>query len=381
MQRRTALLAAGPLWATGAWATAQRDAAAPHTAPAEAIERLATAFRQAPPNAGPDDGHHVGLLQVDWAAGQVQLEARVPVPSRAHGLLALADGGFVAIANKPGRWLMRLDAQGRVLRLHELDAEQPRRTLNGHAVVSADGRWLYTTETDPVSDTGWLGVRDAHTLQRVAQFSSHGIDPHQLLWAPDGTLVVANGGILRDGLARKRKGEPMTPRLVRLSSQSGRLLGGWTLPDPQLSFRHIAWSADGLRLGIGLQAEHEDLAQRAQSPALAVWDGQTLRTPSSDPRAAGYAGDIAAGPGGGFVISAQKSGLALWWHPGDPTACTVVAQITEPCALVASADKASVSIGGGRGLARWHRQDPPRMVRWPLPLAPDNHAVRLLPQA
>ena len=201
-------------------------------------------------------------------------------------------------------------------------------------------------------------VRDARTLARVAQFASHGIDPHQLLLAPGDTLVVANGGIPRDTLARRIAGATLASSLVRINASSGRLLGQWTLPDSQLSPRHIAWAAGpeqafGSLLVAGLQAEHESSAERHSASALAVWDGRNLTLPTTDARAGGYAGDIAAGPGGGFVINAQNQGRGLWWHPAQPEQLTLVAELTEPCALVAWSDGNGVSLSAGRGVARF----------------------------
>lgn len=373
MKRRTALLASLPL----AWlpAGAARAASAEgETAP----WRLATAWRVAGTHAA-DTGDRVGIFGVDWAAGRLQLQAELAIPSRAHGLLALPDGGFMAVAARPGRWLLRCDAQGAEVRRWSMDDDTPARSFDGHLEASADGAWLYTVETDPATGAGWISVRDARSLQRVAQFSSGGIDPHQLLLTEDGGLVVANGGIVRDSRGRKIALEKMDSSLVRLDARSGRLLGQWRLPDSRLSLRHIAWShADRPLLGIALQAEHDLAEQRAEAPLLALWDGHALSLPTADNRGGGYAGDIAAAPGGGFVLSAQKQGLGLWWQPGDPDALTRLAELTEPCALVASADGAGVVLGAARGLARWHSRLPARMLAWPVPLAPDNHAVRLL---
>lgn len=378
MKRRTMLLTGGAAW-PALWSASAAAAAAPVATGGE-VERLATAWRASTGDGGTpgDGGDRVGVFEVDWAAGRVALLGETAVPTRAHGLLALADGGFLAVALRPGRWLLRADATGRVQQRLDLDAAGERRTLNGHVVAGPDGRWLFTTETDPTDDSGWIAVRDARTLARVAEFRSHGVDAHQLLPAADGTLLVANGGIARDALGRKRAGVALDSSLVRLGAASGRLLGQWRLADRALSIRHLAW-AHGERplLGVALQAEHEQAADRAAAPVLAVWDGERLAVPAVDARAGGYAGDIAAAPGGGFVISAQKQGRCLWWHPGEPEAMTLVAELRQPCALAPGADGTGVSIGAGRGLARWHARLAPRMMAWPLALAPDNHWVRL----
>ena len=135
------------------------------------------------------------------------------------------------------------------------------------------------------------------------------MDPHQLLRDAQGMLVVANGGIPRTADGKKRDLHLMAPSLVRLNPANGELLGQWRLADPRLSIRHLAWSTgDQPLLGVALQAEHDDIDQRRAAPALALWDGKELRIPTRTATAGGYAGDIAPGPGGGFVISGQRVG-------------------------------------------------------------------------
>jgi uncharacterized protein len=276
--------------------------------------------------------------------------------------------------------VMRVSADGRATA--HWQAPERSRTFNGHAELDATAGTLFTTETDPDTGAGWVSVRHLDTLEPIGPgFASRGIDPHQMLPAGDGTLWLANGGIARDALGRKLTGEPMAPSLVRLSMGDGRLLGRWTLPDTRLSIRHLALAAHTSGpeplLGLALQAERDGAADRAAAPVLAVCDGTTLRAVAADAQAGGYAGDISAGPGGGFVVSAQKQGHALWWHPGEPERLTLVAQVTEPCGLVAWPGGGGAQISAGRGLALWHARHGARMLAWPLPLAPDNHIVRL----
>ena len=336
-----------------------------------APERYAIACRR--------DGRDVAmLLDIDWHAGRLVLRAETALPGRAHGLEPLADGGVLVVANRPGRWLWRLDAAGAVVARSEWADRPDARTLNGHAIVGDDGSTAWSTETDPRSGRGWLVRRDLRTLAPQDAFETHGADPHQLLHADAGRLVLANGGIARDAAGRRREGEPVDSSLVLIDAASGRLAGRWTLPDRDLSLRHLAWSHDGQRLGVALQAEHADAAQRAAAPLLAVLDGSRLVVPSTDHRHQGYAGDIAPAPGGGFVLSAQKAGRCLWWQPQTPGRLTVVAELTEPCALAPSDEGLGVAIGAGLGAARWHAEQAPRMLSWPAPLAPDNHWVRLV---
>lgn len=334
--------------------------------PARAVghQRLGAAWR----GANEDSAHQVGVLEVDWERRSLRIAGATSVPSRPHGLLPEAGGGLLAVALRPGRWLMRLDADGRVMvRIDIADETLPRR-FDGHVVASADGRVLYTTETDTRTGAGRIGVRDAASLRKLDDWPSHGLEPHQLLLDPAGALVVANGGIRRDSHDRKLDLDRMDASLVRLDARDGALRGQWKLPDPRLSIRHLAWGQDGL-LGVALQAEHDDPAQRRAAPALAVWDGERLATP---PGGEGYAGDIAGAPGGGFVISHAMRDVAWWWHPSAPERLTPVAQLQRAYAL-AGGD--AVLIAAGRGLARWHPTAAPAMLPWPAPMALDNHIV------
>lgn len=369
LPRRRFLAALSSLAIGGAARAAPAELRAPR-------QRLAAAWRLPDGSAGELD--RVGVLEIDWAASRISVLADHPAPGRAHGLLAMPDGGFVAVANRPGRWLLRCDAQGRVMQRHALDDDGAPHTLGGHAMLSADGQRLFTCETNPDTGDGWIGVRSPDTLRRVGEFPSQGLDPHQMLLDGEGRLWVANGGIprLRDG--RKTALERMAPSLVQLAADDGRLLAQHRLDDARLSLRHMAWAeGGGERLGVALQAEHDDEARRREAPLLAVLEDGRLSVPTHDAQGAGYAGDIAAGPGGGFVLSGQRTGRGLWWHPGAATELVRVAKLGEPCALAHWDGGRGVLIAARLGVARWHISDAPRMLRWPMPMSPDNHWMLL----
>jgi hypothetical protein len=331
--------------------------------------RLGVAWRG--PQAGSD--HHVGILAVDWAARTLRVAGQLRVPTRPHGLLAEPDGGLLAVALRPGRWLLRLAPDGRLRQRIDIADEPLPRRFGGHVVASADGSRLYTTETDSHGGRGRIGVRDARTLKKLDDWDSHGVEPHQLLLDREGHVVLANGGIWRDRDDRKIALDRMEASLVRLHGASGAPLGQWRLADPRLSVRHLAWAHDGL-LGVALQAEHDDAADRAAAPALAVWDGQALQAvPGGD----GYAGEITGVPaaaGGGFVLSNALRDTAWWWHPAAPGRLTEVARLQRAYAL---ATHSGVLIAAARGLARWHPREAPAMLPWPEAMALDNHMVAL----
>jgi uncharacterized protein len=331
------------------------------------------------------DAHHAGVLAVDWHERRVWIEHATRLPSRPHGLLAEPDGGLLVLAARPGAWMLRLDAQGQVQTQRMLDSETPSRRLDGHVCMSTRGDWLYTTETD-AQGQGWVSVRDRRDLRRQDQWPTHGVDPHHLLLDHEGHLMVANGGIARTPDGNKRDLHLMASSLVRLNTRNGELLGRWALPDARLSMRHLAWHTPHTLhlphkalLGVALQAEHDDPAQRAAAPLLALWDGQSLDIPVAQQPARGYAGDITAVGSGGFVLSAQRAHQAHHWSPSKADAMQRIAEVQEPCALAAD-PQGAVLMACGAGVARWHPSQDAAMLRWPEAMALDNHWV-LMPSA
>lgn len=289
------------------------------------------------------DQYFVGVVAA--VDRRLQVRQRIVVPTRAHGVSALGDGTLIAVARRPGDWLLRW-------RLGRAPAEwhwaEPGRSFNGHAVPSADGRRLFTTETVADSGTSVVGVRDGETLVKLDEWPTHGIDAHALL-VEGNTLLVANGGIVtRPETGRvKHDLHRMDSSLVRLGAAGGRLLAQWRLPDRRLSLRHLA--ANGSRIGVALQAEHDDATERAAAPVLAVLDDAGLRTVGDAPRLNGYGGDITP-LGNGFAVSAPRAGRVAAWRPRDGWDEPLM--LEEACAL---ATAGHATLIGGQPLAARYR--------------------------
>ncbi|WP_296507500.1 DUF1513 domain-containing protein [Rhodoferax sp.] len=242
------------------------------------------------------------------------------LPDRAHQLLPLLGTGAgrrqqaLVVARRPGEYLARVDTRsGRLLQLHTMESD---RYLGGHAVQSPDGRFIFTTESDGDTGQGLIAQRDTHTLEVVREFASGGIGPHALLWANNGELMVANGGILTlpETGRRKRNIPRMEPNLSRIGTQSGQIREQFALDDRFLSLRHLAMAPDGT-LAVALQAEHADPELRQAAPALAILGPEGLKAvPWTAPPAAwqGYAGDI-CWAGDTFWISSTYAGQVAGW--------------------------------------------------------------------
>jgi len=292
MQRRTWLLHAAAIGLAGPLAAAR--AAAP-------AATFAAAWDDA------QGRHHVGLVTAG-GRGPLRVLHALELPTRAHGVWVEGGGRLLVAARRPGDWLLRWRPGETTPQWCWSD---PQRRYAGHVVAA--GRHLYTTETDLDSGAGRIVVRAAGTLEPLADWPTHGIDPHQLMFDADGSLLVANGGVpTRPETGRvKLDRAGMDPSLVRLDARSGTLLGQWRLADPRLSIRHLARHASGV-VGIALQAEHDAPPQREAAPLLALFDGRSLRCADADTPLAGYGGDIAATADGFAVGATRAGGVARW---------------------------------------------------------------------
>ena len=181
-----------------------------------------------------------------------------------HPSLPLA----VFVGRRPSCESYLIDTRdGRLLQTLTSPAE---RHFYGHGVFHKDGEWFYSTEND-TSQPG-RGVLGAYRLQgerleRVAERSTHGLGPHQLLWLPGGEeLVVANGGIRTEADSRVMMNlDAMEPSLV-LMHRDGTLISKEQLPERMNSVRHLAVAADGTIVsGQQYEGDPQDVA-----PLLAI---------------------------------------------------------------------------------------------------------------
>lgn len=251
--------------------------------------------------------HHVGVLELSPASAphgqQLRVRHALQVPTRAHAVLPLGDGSLVAVARRPGAWLLRWrpGSPAATARWRWSNAD---RSFNGHVLPhGADA--LLCTEQDAADGAGLLVRRDARTLAVTDEWPTGGIDPHAVLARPEGGWLVANGGVPTLPESGRVKGDlsAMDSSVVHLDVR-GRPVGVWRLADKRLSLRHLARHGDGL-VGVALQAEHEEAEARRRAPLLALLDGEGLRLGEAA-ALDGYAGDIVARPTG-FLLGATRA--------------------------------------------------------------------------
>ena len=303
---RRQLLAAGVGGASALWA---RATGALPTVEAEApSDRLAFASAAATG----DGGHCVVGLD---AAGRELF--RAGLPSRGHQMAVSPDGTrLFATPRRPGTTAAIVDLRRRTV---ATNCESPRgRHFYGHAVFSADGEHLLTTENDYRRGRGVVAVRDARTLEVVAEFDSGGVGPHELAWLASARLAVANGGIRTHPSAPREKLNlsRMAPNLTILDAATGQLIEQAPALDQQASVRHLAY-ASGDQVVVAMQYEgppSDDvplLAAHRGNGALEPWHAPVDRQRNMKQYVASVAVDRATGHA---AATCPRANLVTFWN-------------------------------------------------------------------
>jgi uncharacterized protein len=258
----------------------------------------------------------------DQYVGGLSLERRevfgARIPMRAHGCAVdPTDANRVLFfARRPGTHAFELRRD--TLQVRSVFETGTGRHLAGHGMFSADGAVLLTPEHDYENIRGVVAVRDARTCEIVREIDTHGIDPHEIAWLPDGrTMLVANGGIMTHprSFRRKLNIDTMDPSLCAIDTHSGECLEQWRLPDHLLSIRHLALASDGTAVA-GLQYEGE----RERTPGIVALHRpkgalQLLSAPADEMRKfAGYVASVALSEAHDLITAAcpYGSGVACW---------------------------------------------------------------------
>lgn len=297
---------------------------------------------------------------------------RIALPARGHAAAAHPQQAIaVAFARRPGSFAFVIDCLTGQVR-HSL-APPEGRQFNGHGAFSADGSILMTSEVVAEGSAGRIGVWETAGYTRIGEWDSGGIGPHDLKLLPDGSLVVANGGIRTDPADRTKLNLPeMRPNLTQLSA-TGEVLAQAALDASlhQNSIRHLAMSGD--RIAFAMQWEG-DSAEAV--PQLGLW------TPAQAPQLCppddgdafamkGYAGSIALGGDLIGLTSATAGVVMLFDAAGRQVAKHQRADISGlaalPDGLVATDGQGGIWRVAVEGLTPLARSD----VAW------DNHLIAL----
>ena len=262
--------------------------------------------------------HTSNIYAVALMNAQGVITQQHQLPDRGHDCVFRPDGRqLVVFARRPGTFMYVIDVASRQL-LHQ-HAAAAARHFYGHGCFNAQGTLLYVTENDYARARGVIGVYDVQKgYERVGEFDSHGIGPHDIVRQNDNaTIIVANGGIEThpDTGRDKLNLQNMRSNLSVINRHTGELLQQFDLPAElkQLSLRHMALDAQGDCYFGGQYegAEHNHpplLGVLRHNGDFSIWQTpHTLRLPMNN-----YVSSICTVPGHPLLLaSSAKGGVAL----------------------------------------------------------------------
>ncbi|WP_436642406.1 DUF1513 domain-containing protein [Microbaculum sp. FT89] len=174
----------------------------------------------------------------------------IPLEARGHSFAIDRSGRrAVAFARQPGRFAVAFDVDGAAP--PQPFTAEPDRHFFGHGTFADADRLLIATENDYGGERGVAGVYDvAAGMRRIGEFSTGGLDPHEVVLMPDGrTLCIANGGVLThpDYGKLELNLDTMVPSIAYVDIATGDLLETAELPRElhKLAFHHLAVDAFG----------------------------------------------------------------------------------------------------------------------------------------
>lgn len=265
---------------------------------------------------------------------------RTKLPGRGHGFARNGETAIV-FGRRPGAFAAMLGlARGEVRAwLHPA----PGHVFAGHGVFLAGGRLLAIVEYAHADAAGAVSLREtAPGFRELARWPTHGIDPHEMILA-GGHLVVANGGIPQGFQPRRDDPDLCRPSLARLDPHDGRLVD-LAEPPPALrrvSLRHLALSG-----GIIAIAGQDQGRAAGDLPVLVEARARGLVHHAAD-GLHGYAGSIAAGPGG-LCLTGPRANRALVLDPAGRATCI---ELRDVCGV--APDGAGFLLSGGAGDIDW----------------------------
>lgn len=270
-------------------------------------------------------GRNQDSYSLGWVDPQKESAHQQQANFRGHGLCQnpAQPEHVIMFSRRPGTEGIRLNTITGQLDGNFSSAEN--RYMQGHGCYSADGQWLYCTESSISSGEGKITVRDGKTLTLVNEFSSHGIGPHEIALMPDGhTLVVANGGLLThpDSGRKVLNLATMHSTLSYIDSRNGELIEEYSLAENKASIRHLKVANDGT-VAIGLQVQRKAMTHNELTPLTAIHKPDQPIKVLTAPEALmvklnDYIGSVAIHNASRTAAFASPKGdLVLFWHLDD----------------------------------------------------------------
>lgn len=186
------------------------------------------------------------VSRLDLSTGKI---IRRILPLKGHEIRIHPNGKSAFFACQSHRQMLSFN-------IENLEIEQLQQTYGeefvggGHALYTADGNYLITTERrvsrgeasfshQNAAYYGQISIRDARSLKVIQAYSSHGILPHELQFINgEKQIAIAHYG----SVAGKQKNRINTiePSITVLDLSTGKLLDKYIAPVNDYEIRHLA---------------------------------------------------------------------------------------------------------------------------------------------
>jgi len=200
---------------------------------------------------------------------------------RGHGLSSnpAQPNQIVMVSRRPGNQGMVLNmANAQQTTAEPQFFQSPKHLfMEGHACFSADGAFLYCSETDRRTQKGVITVRETQTFSVIQELPSGGVGPHEILVIPNTQkLAIANGGLIKDEQGQLVNGQTMNSNVSILNLVTGKIEQQYKVPESKASLRHLDVSSDGI-IAVGIQVQRDFMASTDLTPLAAlILPGQGL---------------------------------------------------------------------------------------------------------
>lgn len=318
-----------------------------------------------------ESGEHI-CARIDLTG---RLVSTMHLPERGHGIAVSPNGDTIAVCSRrPGRWISIADTgffeeRNLILARHD-------RHFYGHAVFSRDGTLLFASENDFNAGRGVIGVYDMSSNgNRVYEFSSGGIGPHEIVLSRDGRhLLIANGGIEThpDYPRMKLNLGEMRSNLTIVDFQQTSKPKRYEIPSEfrSLSIRHLCQSQDGT---IWLAAQDQVSSGRQTPLVFRARIGRVALEPISlktlDTKHHRYVGSIAASSSSHLVgVTAPRDNFALVLDPNSKTELNTF-EVEDVCGVASLGSSCWFAAGTGAITKNGIKLKDHAAIHW------DNHLV------
>ena len=251
------------------------------------------------------------------------------IPQRGHSFAVnQSDTNHVlAIGRRPANYFFAINFSTPGSEPQQVKAPKNRRYY-GHAAFNTSGSLVYLTENNLETGQGVIGIYDVQQgFQRVGEFSSYGIGPHDIFFDSQyQCLVVANGGIRTHPSSGRKKLNlsTMCSSLTFINAITGEMLKTISLNEKFRfnSIRHVVLDSQS-NVYVSLQNQKKG----SQQTLLAIYNNQKNALITCDipqnilPQLNRYIGDItldcsesifaATSPRGNTILIYNTQGVFL----------------------------------------------------------------------